>query len=167
MKKISTLTLLLLSPVAMFAYYGDYESSSPSGWLIFLMIILIVWGILEVFLFFKIWGMANNVKEMKEELNPITKTEKFRRYRLLGQNDKAAEILIENFMDLVSYRLKYENYYSSTSLEEEVAKLEKRLSMLGSEIPENIKALKTYGDYYEMGYLTIKEPEKQETTTEK
>lgn len=111
--------------------------------------------------------MANNVKKMKEELNPITKTEKFRRYRLLGQNDKAAEILIENFMDLISERFRYREDETSTSIEKDVAKLEKRLSMLGIEIPENIKALKTYGDYYEMGHLTIKEPEKQETNTEK
>ena len=52
-KKLSIISVLATSPLAMFAYYDDYSSSS-SGWLTFLIIILLVWGILEVILFYSL-----------------------------------------------------------------------------------------------------------------
>ena len=97
MKRLCTISLLATMPIAMFAYYGDYSSIELPGPIKYLTFILFVWGILEVILFFKVWGMTNNVKKIQTELTRSNTTELFRKYRLLGLNDKAAEILIQVF----------------------------------------------------------------------
>ena len=49
--------------------------------------------------------MTNNVNKIKTELTRSNTTELFRKYRLYGQNDKAAEILIQIFLnDMEKYR---------------------------------------------------------------
>lgn len=53
MKRLCTISLLATMPFAMFAYYDDYDPK-PSGFMKFLMFILLVWGVLEVISFFKI-----------------------------------------------------------------------------------------------------------------
>lgn len=35
-----------------------------------LMIVLAIWGILNLILFFKIWGMTNNVKRLADKFAP-------------------------------------------------------------------------------------------------
>ena len=43
---------------------GQYGEPELSGWLIFFSLVMIIWGILEIILFFKIWGMTNNVRKL-------------------------------------------------------------------------------------------------------
>ena len=51
---------------------GYYSSSETSGWMTFLGILMMAWGILEIILFFKIWGMTNNVESItKKYVEPI------------------------------------------------------------------------------------------------
>ena len=71
MKRLCTISLLATMPIAMFAYYGDYSSIELPGTIKFLTFILFVWGILEVILFFKVWGMTNNVKKSKQNLHAL------------------------------------------------------------------------------------------------
>ena len=104
--------------------------------------------------------MTNDVKRLKERIAPVNKKNELRRYRLLGQNDKAAEMLIEEFFEKTFRLIENGNVYKTTSIENRVVELEKALSQLGAKIPENIKALKTYGDYYEMGYVNITKSDK-------
>lgn len=64
---------LSLLPLLAIAYYGDYRQSEITPGQILLIIILIVWGILNIILFFKIWGMTNDVKEIKSSCkNSVT-----------------------------------------------------------------------------------------------
>ena len=64
-------TILFMSLFAMpiltnaYSYYGDYSTSKSSPKEIIITIILIVWVILNIILFFKIWGMTNDVKHMR------------------------------------------------------------------------------------------------------
>ena len=41
---------------------------------IFISILAVIWSILSIILFFKVWGMTNDVRELKEHFIP-TKTE--------------------------------------------------------------------------------------------
>lgn len=69
MKRFTVLAFFVMVALSSFAYYGDYSYSSPKfempGWLIFMGIIMFVWGVLEIILFFKIWGMTDDIREMK------------------------------------------------------------------------------------------------------
>lgn len=152
MKRLCTISLLATMPLAMFAYYGDYSSSIElPGTIKFLTFILFVWGILEVILFFKVWGMTNNVKKIQTELTRSNTTELFRKYRLLGLNDKAAEILIQVFLnDMEKYI-----HSSGEIIDNKVAELEFQLSQLGEKLPNGFKNLKTAEDYYKLGYMEV------------
>lgn len=68
MKKFTSFMALLAMPILTYAYYDDYSiaKSSPSPTEIIITIILIVWGILNIILFFKIWGMTNDVKHLRK-----------------------------------------------------------------------------------------------------
>ena len=69
MKRIFALASAAIAASSSFAYYGSYSSSSYEmpGWITFMGIIMIVWGILEIILFFKIWGMTNDIKALKKD----------------------------------------------------------------------------------------------------
>ena len=67
MKRFIVLSVSMAIASNSFAYYSDYTSSSDSlipGWVIF---IVVVSGILQGILFFKIWGMTNDVKALKKD----------------------------------------------------------------------------------------------------
>lgn len=76
----------------------------------FLSIILIVFGILQIVLFFKVWGMTNDVKKIKEIAqegdNSSWDTAKIE--TLAGNYDKAYEIYFKCFISDV-----YELYNKS------------------------------------------------------
>ena len=161
MKRLCTISLLATMPLAMFAYYGDYSGSIElPGTIKFLTFILFVWGILEVILFFKVWGMTNNVKKIQTELTRSNTTELFRKYRLLGLNDKAAEILIQVFLNDMEKYIHSDSYYSGEIIDYKVAELEFQLSQLGEKLPNGFKNLKTAEDYYKLGYMkALKRPQ--------
>lgn len=169
MKKLCTISLLATMPLTMFAYYGDYSSIELPGTIKFLTFILFVWGILEVILFFKVWGMTNNVKKIQTELTRSNTTELFRKYRLLGLNDKAAEILIQVFLNDMEKYIHSDSYFSGEKIDNEVAELEFQLSQLGVKLPKGFNDLKTAKDYYKFGYMKtlkhaqLEEKQKEET----
>jgi hypothetical protein len=70
---LSSAILLLTSSVAFAQYEDLYTSnsatnSSISGWLTFYLIIMILFGILQIILFFKVWGMTNDMDKIKVKL---------------------------------------------------------------------------------------------------
>lgn len=67
MKKWIFLSLATVFSSATAHAYDHYESSG-SGFMTFIGIILLVWGVLEVILFFKIWKMTDDVKSLKKSL---------------------------------------------------------------------------------------------------
>lgn len=68
-------------------------------------IIVIVFAVLQIVLFFKVWGMTNNVKSMKEELcTPKTAVSKnwekeFALFVATNKKDKAKEILYSEVLN--------------------------------------------------------------------
>ena len=66
MKRLSVLAVSMAVAISSSAA-GYYSSSDMSDGMTFMAIVLLVWGILEIVLFFKIWGMTNNVKKIVRE----------------------------------------------------------------------------------------------------
>lgn len=66
-------------------------------------IIIIVFGILQIILFFKVWGMTDDVKRIKKNLidGADVSFESAKKELLLGNTDKAFEIYNKCFIDSV------------------------------------------------------------------
>lgn len=65
MKRFIFLMVAVATTMSCFAAgYGELE---VLGWFKFLMLLMIAWGILEIILFFKIWGMTNDVRKLTNQ----------------------------------------------------------------------------------------------------
>lgn len=69
------------------------------GMFSFVGIIIIVFGILQIILFFKVWGMTNDVKQIKESLpNTPDNLSPAQMEFIIGNTDKAKEMAIREFI---------------------------------------------------------------------
>ena len=182
MKRLSVITLALATALSTFAYYGDYGYSRLSSsfempsWFTFMGWIMIIWGILEIILFFKIWGMTDNIKALKKDHfseTPFEGKDEMARYLrknlVLGNIDTVKRILLQNFIDNVEHSygmLKTEGYekdekgadkwvsYKEKNLKESIVPYVKNLMLqyakIGEEVPVYITRLETFGDYYKI-----------------
>ena len=50
----------------MFAYNLNYLMDGFEVYALMILLVLITWAVLNIILFFKIWGMTNNVKRIME-----------------------------------------------------------------------------------------------------
>lgn len=178
MKRFFVSIISMAVASSSFAYYGDYSSPSFElpGWLTFMVFIMIAWGILEIILFFKIWGMTDNVKALKKdhfcESSFETKGEMARYLRknlVLGNMDNVKRILLQNFIDNVEHGygelesygyVKDENGIDQlTSLKAQnlklsirpyVENLQKQFEKIGEELPVYIQRMECFGDYFKM-----------------
>lgn len=109
--------------------------------MIFIGIISVVWAILNIILFFKVWGMCNNVKRIATKTSDY---DSFRLsfYRLLLENRKkeAFELnqarLIEEMSELYFLKQYYKGAYSAKVDEEIIPYYKRRASLTGYEMPE-------------------------------
>ena len=178
MKRLFVFSVSMAIASSSFAYYGDYSSPKFElpGWLTFMGIIMIAWGILEIILFFKIWGMTNDVQALKKDHFCETTFETkgqiarfLRKNLVLGNMDNVKRILLQNFIDNVEHgygELKSYGYVKDengndkwTSFEEQnlkesirpyVENLQKQFEKIGEELPIYIQRMECFGDYYKM-----------------
>lgn len=74
MKKLLVCACFMQCSLASFASYYDYEYRDKSnGFIIFLEILGIVWAILNIILFFKLWRATNNIDKITNKF--INQTE--------------------------------------------------------------------------------------------
>jgi hypothetical protein len=175
-----------------FAYYGDYSSSYETpGWLVFTGIIMIIGGILEIILFFKIWNMTNNVKALKKDYfneNEFETNEAFLRYLrrnlVIGNINNVKRILLQNFISNINvaynelplngYKTDENGKNKWVNLKEDnmkksirpyVDNLQKQFDKIGEELPIYIQRMECFADYYRV--FTTKDLEiKFENTSE-
>lgn len=69
------------------------------------LIVLIIFGVLEIALFFKVWGMTNDVKDIKNRISLTIKTESEKEYdsflnqvERLNPNNQAANPISSDFL---------------------------------------------------------------------
>lgn len=155
MKKLLITSSVLLLPTSVFADYYDPVDYGLGALAIIIEVALAVLGIV---LFFKIWGMTNNVKYIKSIITSraILRDEAiFRKYRILEQNDKAADLLIDQFIKAMEGYIISDYYTPNQSIVGDISLLERRLTALNKTIPSELKRLKTAADYKNLGWTTI------------
>lgn len=176
MKKIFILSLSFVMSLSCFAYYGDYSSPSLElpGWFTFTGFIMIVGGILDVILFFKIWGMTNNIKALKKDHfnetvfeNEYIMAKYLRKNVILGNLESVKQTLLKKFIDNVEQGfidMEYQkrmgvpigtpeyNNAHERALKETIApyidSLIHQYNKIGEEVPAYITKMKTFEDYF-------------------
>lgn len=155
MKYFISITLLALASPA-FAYSG-YESAG--GFAVFASFLTLVVAILQIILFFKIWGMTNDVKRIKEKMIPKLSesiTEELNILHLMGKDDECEELILRDFYHKLSEclhraksRLMLSAYNSQIDkpIAEVIEVVAKQYAFIGREMPDAIKNLKTYRDF--------------------
>lgn len=155
MKYFISITLLALASPA-FAYSG-YESAG--GFAVFASFLTLVVAILQIILFFKLWGMTNDVKRIKEKMIPSLSesiTEELNILHLMGKDDECEELILRDFYHKLlesvrqaKSRLLEDTY--ATQIDKPIAEVievvAKQYAFIGREMPDAIKNLKTYKDF--------------------
>lgn len=175
MKRFFCVSTLFSLAMATFAS-GYYDNSYSSGWITFYAILMFVWGILQIILFFKVWGMTDDIRALKRDYfnekdtnNKESIDNSLKQYYLQGDLEKVKKILIKQFIDKVeSDYLKMKTYdyeqnekgdYVLVSRKEKnlnvsirsyVERLKKQYELIGEDMPEFINKMETFGDYYNL-----------------
>ncbi len=169
MKKFFMLSLLGLVANNCFAAGAGY--SDIENLFTFIGIILLIWGILEIILFFKIWRMTNDVNKLKNNLtnSALTQYEKKSKLRtllIMGNKEEAKRLIIYDFILKIeseyqeirkTLSIKVDETYEG-ALEKALNKpiddykntLEKELKLFGIDVPECIKSMNTFKDFYSL-----------------
>lgn len=142
----------------------------------FIAIVSLVAGILQIILFFKVWGMTNDIRELKKdhfnETKFVTigqKVNYLRRNLVLGNTDDVKRILLQNLLDNVEQaygELKTGDYekdekgvekwvsYKEKNLKESIVPYINNLMLqyakIGEEVPVYITRMETFGDYFKL-----------------
>lgn len=168
MKKFFVFVVLVAAASNSYAYYSEYSYSSygsSSIWSEILHIIMFIGGILEIILFFKIWGMTNNIRKLKNDYfseslprNEYEKIDYIRNNLMLGKTEKVKQALISNFINNVNSHYTNKN----ASIRPYVDNLQKQFDKIGEELLVYISRMNTFGDYYDIftkeDFVIEKEP---------
>lgn len=119
----------------------------------FIAIVSLVAGVLQIILFFKVWGMTNDIRELKKDHFSETSLETYyqkaiyaRQNLILGKKDNVKIMLLKNFI----YNLEQNYTKGEDSIQPYVDNLRKQYNKLGEELPEYISNLKTFEDYHHL-----------------
>lgn len=165
MKRIYILVVMSFVAISSFGYYGSYSYNEPpvSPAEVILFIILIVFGILQIILFFKLWGMTNNVRKIKKYLvgdyEDITDFN-YRKLAFIGDTKELKEKMIYDFMYSIKQaynklpldRSFVENgHYKRLETDKSIAQYKEilrcQLERIGEPFPEMIAKIETFDDY--------------------
>lgn len=131
----------------------------------FIGIITLIGAILDIILFFKLWGMTNDIRALKNDHFDTRMPEDISQLRaylreniLLEDTVKVKRILIHQFLDNIntmcnnsrSSYIDTNNKVLDTDITPYVELLKKQLAKLNMDIPEPIKNMRTFRDYYEI-----------------
>ncbi|MFV0324669.1 MAG: hypothetical protein ACK5LF_09915 [Bacteroides xylanisolvens] len=111
----------------------------------FLSIVLLIFGVLQIILFFKMWIMTNDVKKIAKKLQcEKDSTWNVRRALLSGDKELAKKELIDCIViDLEKFG---DGGYGFNCINDIIAKYEPAFKDLNMDIPESIRNLKSYSD---------------------
>jgi hypothetical protein len=142
MKKLLSITALSCISVPMFAQ-DNY--SSPYGTLIFVSLIILAAAILQIILFFKIWGMTNDVaklkmmKEKDEEIS-IDFNVEIKTFYVSGDIKSAKELIYRKFFNKINHLAGNDSIVSYKK------ELSNDLLMIGEKLPVIIDSAFVLGD---------------------
>ena len=127
----------------------------------FIVFITFIGAILDIILFFKLWGMTNDIRELKKDHFDNHMPEDvpqlrayLREHYFLGDKDKVKRALILDFLD--NLNIKCNSSRSSyleadnPTLDTDITKLKIQFAKVNLDVPSEILNLKTFRDYYEL-----------------
>ena len=131
----------------------------------FIVFITFIGAILDIILFFKLWGMTNDIRELKKDHFDNHMPEDvpqlrayLREHYFLGDKDKVKRALILDFLDNLNIKcnssrssyLEADNPTLDTDITKYVEKLKIQFAKVNLDVPSEILILKTFRDYYEL-----------------
>jgi hypothetical protein len=131
----------------------------------FIVFITFIGAILDIILFFKLWGMTNDIRELKKDHFDNHMPEDvpqlrayLREHYFLGDKDKVKRALILDFLDNLNIKcnssrssyLEADNPTLDTDITKYVEKLKIQFAKVNLDVPSEILNLKTFRDYYEL-----------------
>ena len=157
MKKLFLTLAFVGVASSMFAYYRSPGEEFGAG---IMTLVIIVLGVLNLIFFFKIWGMTNDVKELKNEICPdnlrvfpFLLKRKVMEFKYLGKTDEAKKMLDEivrsEFFPKILVSGKSVSV-AQNEVERIINKYEKYYKILDVEMPNEIKEIdveKIMGEY--------------------
>lgn len=172
MKRIFIFLTLMAVALNSFAYSSSRESSGD----FFLIFLLIIAAILNVILFFKIWGMTNDIRALKKDhfnqnvnWTKESLAKNIRNNIIFNNMDKVKNILLQNFIDNVEdayaqfptmgYKTDENGEKHWTTIEEQnlkksirpyVTHLKSQYDKIGEVLPIYIQKMETFEDYHKL-----------------
>lgn len=131
----------------------------------FIVFITFIGAILDIILFFKLWGMTNDIRELKKDHfdnhmpEDVPQLRSYlREHYFLGDKDKVKRALILDFLDNLNTKcnssrssyLEANNPTLDTDITKYVEKLKIQFAKVNLDVPSEILNLKTFRDYYEL-----------------
>lgn len=116
----------------------------------FLILVMLVMGILQIILFFKVWIMTNDVGKIKDM---VTFGGSFEEYMVLGDKEKAFESLKMSLTkrlvsDFSEIGPNFTPYGSIEKVDKYIPIYIERAKLTGHELPEHLTSGKKFYDYY-------------------
>lgn len=125
-----------------------------AGATLFVIIVYIVCLILGIILFFKIWGMTNDVRSILGLLNQPKPQITVKKLILLGKNQDAANIIIEKLVDQL-IEMSQSSYSGGkeerrANLTAAIDKAKAKLALIGEEqaLPTHLQDVDAFAQYY-------------------
>ena len=108
-----------------------------------LTVLFIIFGILQIILFFKLWVMTNDISKLRDHFFPVSDfSYNMRKLLLLGDKEKARELIINKFFD----RLVNGDY----TFDEAKNNIKDEFDKIGEKLPEQIENLNSKDDFYSL-----------------
>jgi hypothetical protein len=108
---------------------------------IIIVIISCLWYILLIILFFKVWGMTNDIRKLKNKFAPENFSFEIRKNIALANREKTKEFLLERF---------FKQLNGETNFLDAKKQLENDLEKIDAALPENLKNVNSYKEFYEL-----------------
>lgn len=127
---------------------------------VFFIVVGVIWGIISIILFFKIWDMTNNVERIVEflysEKNSENSSSDSRFLELMGDKEYLKEKYLMEFSKKVEKSAAVISYndrkadVNQMSIAGYVEQLKRQFAEINEEVPASIAHMKTFGDYFEV-----------------
>lgn len=112
--------------------------------------VIVIFGILQIILFFKLWGMTNDIRRISEKIGaqPIETDSQLEKHvwqlLLEGRKDKAIDFLNRDLIEILLKRIS--QGYSAYAVKEIKDNYRKYYEKLGVPFPEQVEKINTLKD---------------------
>ena len=111
----------------------------------FLSIVLLVFGVLQIILFFKLWGMTNDVKKIYEKMD----ADNYRSCMMKGDKENAYRIAVDRlYKELVECVPAWAESYFAEKAAPIIEKYRKMIEETGHKVPEYLSLPDKFREKY-------------------